>query len=121
MCGPPAPHLGLETTEYPDWKTSPKHSGADDITIFVTMPTDIPIISDAIQCYKKATGAGLNTRKSMALAVGGWSTSTDRLKIPYHAEIKILGVNFAITIEYSMNKCWANVTGKVRAKVRDTY
>jgi len=36
---------------------------ADDITIFVTTPTDVPVISDAIQCYEKATGARLNTRK----------------------------------------------------------
>jgi len=33
-----------------------------------------------------------------------------------HAEIKILGVTFASTIEHSMNKSWANVTGKVRAQ-----
>jgi len=36
--------------------------------------------------------------------------------IPYHAEIKILGV-----IEHSMNKRWANVTGKVRTQATDTY
>jgi len=52
---------------------------ADDITIFVTTPTDIPVINDAIQCYDKVTGARLNTRKSKALAVRGWSTSTDTL------------------------------------------
>jgi len=44
---------------------------ADDITIFVTTPTDIPVIQEAIHCYEKATGARLNTRKSGALAVGG--------------------------------------------------
>ena len=27
MCGPAAPHLGRETTEYADWKASPKDSG----------------------------------------------------------------------------------------------
>jgi len=52
---------------------------ADDITIFVTTPTDIPVINEAIQCYVKVTGARLNTRKSKALAVRGWSTSTDTL------------------------------------------
>ena len=94
---------------------------ANDISIFVTRPTDVPVISDAIQCYEKATGAHLNTRKPKALSVGGWITSTDTLNIPYHAEIKILGVTFASTIEHSMNKSWANVAGKVRAQVRDTY
>ena len=76
---------------------------ADDINIFVTTPTDIPIISDAIKCYKKATGARLNTRKSKVLVVGGWGTSMDTLNIKYHAEIKILGVNFASTTEHSRN------------------
>jgi len=45
----------------------------------------------------------------------------DTLNIPYHAEIKILDVTFASTIEHSRNKSWANVTGKVRAHARDTY
>jgi hypothetical protein len=94
---------------------------ADDITIFVTTPTDVPVITDAIQCYEKATGARLNTRKLKALAVGGWSTSTDTLNIQHHAEIKTLGITFASTIEHSMNKSWANVRGKVRAQARDTY
>jgi len=30
---------------------------ADDITIFVTTPTDVPVISDAIQCYEKNHGS----------------------------------------------------------------
>ena len=94
---------------------------ADDVTIFVTTPTDIPVIRDAIQCYEKATGTRLNTRKSKALAVGGWSTSTDTLNIPYHAEIKILSLIFASTIEHSMTNSWTNVTGKLRSQARDTY
>ena len=44
---------------------------ADDVTIFVNSPTDLPVIHDAIQCYEKATGARLNTRKSKVLALGG--------------------------------------------------
>ena len=94
---------------------------ANDITISVTTPTDIPVISSTIQYYQKATKARPNTRKSKALAVAEWSTSTDTLNIAYHAEIKILGVIFASAIEHSMNKSWANVTGKVRAQARDTY
>ena len=54
---------------------------ADDITTFVTTPTDIPVIQETINCYEKATGARLNTRKSGALAVGGWSTNTNVLNI----------------------------------------
>jgi len=96
-------------------------SYTDDITIFVTTPADVPVINDAIRYYEKATGAGLNTMKSKALAVGGWNTSTDKLSITYNAEINILGVTFTSSTEHSMNRCWANVTGKVRAHARDTY
>ena len=46
---------------------------ADNVTIFVTTPTDIPVIRDAIQCYEKATAARLKTRNT--------------LNIPYQAEI----------------------------------
>ena len=77
---------------------------------------DVPVIGDMIQCYEIATGVRLNTRKSKALAVGEWSTSTDTLNIPYHAEMKILGVTFASTIEHSMNKSWENVTGMARPR-----
>jgi hypothetical protein len=94
---------------------------ADDITIPVTPPTDIRILSDAIQCYVKATGASLTKRKSKVLAVGGQSTSTDTFNVTYHAEIKILGVTFGSTIEHSMNKSPPSVTGKVRAQARGTY
>jgi len=70
---------------------------------------------------RKTTGVRLNTRKSKALAVGRWSTSTDTLSIPYQTEIKILGVLFASTIQHSMNKSWENITGKVRVQARDIY
>ena len=66
-------------------------------------------------------GDRLNTRKSKALAVGGWITPTDTQNIPYHAEIKILGVTFASTFERSMNNSWVNVTGKVRSQASHTY
>jgi hypothetical protein len=35
---------------------------ADDITIFVSTPTDIPVIQYAIQCYEEVTGARGNGR-----------------------------------------------------------
>ena len=54
-----------------------------DITIFVMTPTDIPVIQETIHFYEKAMGAHLNTRKSRALAVGGWSTNKKFLNIPY--------------------------------------
>lgn len=35
---------------------------ADDVTVFVTQPTDFDTIFRVIQLYEKATGARLNTR-----------------------------------------------------------
>ena len=64
-------------------------------------------------------GSRLNMRISKALAVGGWSTSTFGLNITYHAEIKILGVTFPSTIQHSMKKSWANVTGPVKGHKRE--
>jgi len=82
---------------------------ADDITICVTTPKDIPIISDTKQCDEKATGARPNTEIEGS---GGGRIDYREMNIKYRAEIKILGVNFASTIEHSMNKRWTNVTGK---------
>lgn len=55
---------------------------ADNITI-LPLHRRTYMSYEAIQCYEKATGARLNTRKSKALAVGGWSTTTSTLGIPY--------------------------------------
>jgi len=55
LYGPAVPHLGPETTRYRDWKARQKTvvvAYTDDITIFVAMPTDVPVISDAIMLRK---------------------------------------------------------------------
>jgi hypothetical protein len=41
---------------------------ADDVSILLTSPEDVPTIREAITCYEKATGAALNVAKSRALA-----------------------------------------------------
>jgi len=46
---------------------------ADDVTVLVTQPGDFAIIHEAVRCYEKATGAKLNSKKSKALPIGGWS------------------------------------------------
>jgi hypothetical protein len=63
----------------------------DDVTILLTARDDITVIRNAIQCYKKATGAVLNIRKSRALALGTLDTTLRVLDIPYADEIKVLG------------------------------
>jgi hypothetical protein len=54
MCGPAAPHLGPETTGIQIGKRARNTvvaAYADDITIFVTTPTDVPVINNAIKSY----------------------------------------------------------------------
>jgi hypothetical protein len=68
---------------------------ADDITIFLTSPTDIPVVQDAIRRYETASGARLNTRKSKAIALETWDTTVNVMDIPYYKDAKILG--FTIT------------------------
>jgi hypothetical protein len=36
---------------------------ADDVTIFVTTPEDIPRIQEALRCYEEASGARVNIGK----------------------------------------------------------
>jgi len=79
-------------------------ANADDVTIFVTTPTGQTTIQDPMQCYGKATESRLNLKKSKPLAVGGRSTKTIALNIPYQTEIKILAVTFTSTVEHSMKK-----------------
>jgi hypothetical protein len=43
---------------------------ADDVTIFMTDPSDIPKLQQAIQCFEAASGAIVNIQKSRAIAIG---------------------------------------------------
>ena len=56
---------------------------ANDITLFVTSPNDLPIIMVIIQTFERATGAQLNRQKSKALAIAGWRTNDTRIAIDY--------------------------------------
>ena len=77
---------------------------ADDVTVFVTQPGDFAIIQDAVECYEKATGAKLNSRKSQALPVGGWSQPATELGIAFHDHVTILGITYGNTISKSIKK-----------------
>jgi hypothetical protein len=43
---------------------------ADDVTILITDPNEVPLVQDALKCYQEASGATINIDKSNALAVG---------------------------------------------------
>jgi len=48
---------------------------AEDVTIFMTIPTDIIKIQEAIHCFEAASGARVNIQKSRELAFGFWDKS----------------------------------------------
>jgi len=94
---------------------------ADDVTIILRSQEEIPVVQEALRCYASASGARLNIQKSKALALGSWNTSHSILGIPYHDDLKILGVHMANTILQSATISWKTVTGKIRAQARETY
>jgi hypothetical protein len=47
---------------------------ADDVTILLQSPGDIPKIQETLEKYGATSGAKINIRKSKALAVGKWDT-----------------------------------------------
>jgi hypothetical protein len=93
---------------------------ADDITIVLTNPTDVPLIHHALQ-YMRASGAVLNTNKSKTLALGTWDTSVNILDIPYVAQMKVLGMHCTDTIEHSRTLNWDGLAGRTRAITQIAY
>ena len=57
---------------------------ADDVTIVISKPEDVPIVRDTLKTYEEAIGAKINTQKSKAIALGLWKTSLKILDIPYY-------------------------------------
>jgi len=57
----------------------------------------------------------------MAMALGSWDTSNPILGIPYHTELRILGIKMAITIHQSAINSLRTVIGKIRAQAREAY
>jgi len=85
----------------------------------LTVPEDIPVIWDVIQCYDRASEARLNTRKSNALAVGAWYYTTDVLDIPYYDEVQIVGFSIASTVEKLSTISWTKITAREWEEARE--
>ena len=88
------------------------------MTVFVTSPTDIPKIQDALTCCAAASGARVNIEKSKVIAFGTWDTSTKIMDTPYHTETTILGFLVTATVRKSARKCWSRATALIRAQGR---
>jgi hypothetical protein len=89
---------------------------ADDVTIILRSPKDIPIVQEVLRCYDDASEAKLNTQKSKAMALGSWDTSHTIMGIPYLTELRILGKKRTTTIQQSAINSWRKVIGKIRGQ-----
>ena len=94
---------------------------ADDVTVFVTDPTDFMIVHTAIEKYERASEACLNPQKSKALAIGRWTTPATDLGISVHSHVTVLGVTFGNTVEESTMATWTHITRTVRAQAHKAY
>jgi len=56
---------------------------ADDITIFITHPSEIDEIKETLHEYMQVTGARINEKKSRAFALGSWTKTTPIMNIKY--------------------------------------
>jgi hypothetical protein len=91
---------------------------ADDVSIFLTYPADIPKVRNVIGCYVKASGATINTTKSKILALGTWDTRLNVLDVPYKDTLTILGMKLSKSIALSSEASWAQTTAKIKAKAQ---
>jgi len=94
---------------------------ADDVTIAVTKPKEIPIIHDTLRTYQKATGATINVQKSKVIALGSWNKSITIMDISYYTEMKVLGLHVQNEIRAAATKTWNVLTNKVKAQAHDMY
>jgi len=94
---------------------------AEDITLLLADPKDIPALAEALRSYENATGAYLNTRKSNEMATGSWNTTVNMMNIPYCTEMTIMCFQFSRTVGQSGKSSWTRVTGQVEAMAKLVY
>ena len=94
---------------------------ADELTIFLTDPREIPKLEESLQWYARASGATLNVRKSKAMALGTWDTSVNVINIPYTPRMTILGFTYTSSIAKSSQASWDRATGIIRGMAKESY
>ena len=100
-------------------RNSPKSAviaNADDVTLLLTSPSEIPKLQAILDHYGKAYGAKINIQKSKAMAVGMWDTT---VSIMGYRTMKILGFHLTSTASQSALKSWSVVTDELRAQERE--
>ena len=93
----------------------------DDITVFVSLHSNIEAVKKAVAEYKRIAGAKVNFDKSEGLRLGAW-TGSDTLPGPfcwYDGPVRILGVWFGPNLLLERN--WSEVQAKVDAQVGNWF
>jgi len=94
---------------------------ADDVTLLLTSPSEIPKLQTILDQYGKSCGAKINIHKLKAMAVRMWDTTGNIMEIPHYENMKILGIHFTSTTSQSALKCWSVVTDGLRVQTREAY
>jgi len=94
---------------------------ADDVTVFLTAPSDERSLQESLHAYESATGARLILHKSRVLTVGGWDISSQILNIRYHNEIKIFGITLQLKINVASKVTCCNIITQVQAAAQEVY
>ena len=93
---------------------------ADDVTIILQSPKDIPQIQTVLDLYGALSGAKINIKKSKAMGVGRLNTTVIVMGIQCHESMKILGNHFTTTVRQSTLRRWSVVRDEIRAQARET-
>jgi hypothetical protein len=87
---------------------------ADDVTVFLTDPSDMDVVVDILMQYMNATGALINVQKSTVLTIGTWDTTRTVMDTPYRQDAKIPGVRSASSIARQMLLSWSTVVPNIK-------
>jgi hypothetical protein len=94
---------------------------ANDVTVFLTFPSDVRHLQDAILCYERATGARVNINKSIVVVLGPWNKGLSVFNIPYHDTVTILGMEIRNTLRDANIASWNKVTALIKVQTMEDY
>jgi hypothetical protein len=94
---------------------------ADEVTILITDPSDIPKLQQEIQCFEAASGARVNFQKSRAIAIGTWDTSHTVMNIPYYDTATILEFKIKSIVRESVLAGWTKTIAIIKTQAQENY
>ncbi|KAJ1518795.1 hypothetical protein ONE63_011592 [Megalurothrips usitatus] len=77
----------------------------DDVVAVLERPDDVPVLTEILEAFGEESGLRVNKKKSQALPVGGWKTSTPMV-CPYSDTVKVLGIVFTREVGDMLQANW---------------